>query len=98
MTDKLRFDAIEILRVIGAAGVVYPSTAYQIAGGQIEWLGTAPNEGDQYAIAYKMHPSWLVLTHLHIVRDTRIKFRQPTAVHHRLPLQVVCKLEYLWEN
>jgi len=97
-TDKLRFDAVEIIRVVGVGGVVYPAANYQILNGRLEWVGMGPSEGAQYAVAYKMHPSWLILSHLHIVRDTRIKFRQPVALHHRLPLQVICKLEYLWEG
>lgn len=99
--DKGRFNMIEILRVVGSNGVVYrPLVDYVNINGLIEWVGTgiAPAEGERYSIAYKTHPSWLVLTHIHLIRDVNIKFRQPAPVHHRLPIQAVCKIEYLMEG
>ena len=90
---------IDIIRVVGPGGVIYaPLTDYQVTDGKIEWIGDAPAEGDRFSVAYKMHPSWLVYSHVHVSRDTHIKFRQPAPVHHRLPIQVVCKLEYLMEG
>lgn len=100
-TDRARFEMVDILRVVGPGGVVYtPILDYEVSAGSIQWTGTgqAPSAGSRYSVAYRMHPTWLVLSHVHVVRDTHIKFRQVEPVHHRLPIQAICKLEYLWEG
>ncbi len=96
--DTARFAMLDILRVVGPGGVVYaPVTDYVISNGKIQWVtgGTSPVAGAYFSVAYRMHPSWGVLSHIHIVRDTHIKFRKPAPEHYRLPIQAVCKLEYL---
>ena len=98
--DEARFTILDTIRVVGLDGVLYkPVTDYVAADGKINWIlgGSAPASGSCYSVAYRMHPSWLVLSHTHIVRDTHIKFRKPAPVHYRLPIQVICKLEYLME-
>ncbi|MBI9086798.1 MAG: hypothetical protein JEZ11_24590 [Desulfobacterales bacterium] len=98
-TDKTRFEIITPSLVLGKEGREYTlNTNYEIVDGKIHWVGTAPTEGDFYSIAYQTYPSWLVFSHLHLVRDTNIKFQQPAPVLNRLPIQVMCKLEYLWED
>ena len=95
--DKTRFDIQKINRVIGQDGTVYlKDESYILENGKIKWIGQQPEGEAQYAIAYQMHPTWLVLSHMNIIRDTHIKFKNPLPEHNRLPVQVMCKLEYLW--
>lgn len=98
-TDKTRFPIVESLRIVGKNGVVYlPDTDFTINEGQIQWLGNAPTPGDYYSVLYKMRPSYLCLQSPHVVRDTHIKFHEPAPVHHRLPIQALCRLEFLVEE
>jgi len=98
--DKARFAIVEVFRVVGKNGVIYqPDTNYTLTDdGEINWVADGPTAGDYYSIAYKMHPSWLCLQAPHSMRDTQIKFQQPSAVHHRLPLQCLARMEYLVED
>lgn len=101
LVDIPRFPIVEVLRVIGSGGVVFDSeTDYSINSvGNIEWIagGNVPTVGNYFSVAYQMHPSWLCLQTPHALRDTHIKFRQPAPVHHRLPIQALCRLEALCE-
>lgn len=99
-TDPLRFDAVSGLRLIGPDGV-YGDGDYSLSGNTLTWLCDAadrPSEGESFSVAYTTHPAWLVMNFLHMVRDTTVKFRQRTPQNHRLPLQVLCKLEWLVED
>ena len=97
--DYPRFKINEILRVLGADGKVFiPGVDYRIYRGGVRWIKDQPSEGDQYAVAYKTHPSWLTLTPVNLARDVYIKFRKPFPEHHRLPHKWMCKLEYLYQD
>ena len=102
LVDSARFPIIDTLRVIGKNGVIYQSgTDFSIdSGGNVEWLetGEKPTAGDYYSIAYQMNPTWLCMQAPHSVRDTKIKFRNSSAVHTRLPLQVMCRMEIFVEE
>ena len=95
--DSLRFPAIDILRVVGPGGTIFtPILHYSVVEGKIRWVeDTGPAAGATYAVAYRMHPQWCVLSMTHLVRDTHIKFRNPAPELHRLPIQALCKLEFL---
>ena len=100
-TDSARFPVLDIVRIIGAGGVVYaPLTDYSVSTSKkIEWVtGRGPTVGAYYSVSYRMHPSWLVLSAMNLIRDTHIKFRNPVPEHHRLPVRALCKLEYLMDN
>lgn len=93
--DKTRFEIQSVSRVIDPAGNLYqPTTHFTVSGRQITWLGATRPAG-RYSIAYMVHPCWLVLNHLHVIRDTWVKFQRPADTHTRLPIQVLAKLEWL---
>lgn len=68
--------------------------------GKIDWTkgianGKAPVEGGRYAMAYYAHPRWVVVNHPHAIRDTNVGFKKSAPEHQPLPVQAVCKLEFL---
>ena len=68
--------------------------------GKIDWtLGdgahTAPAVGQRYSIRYYGHPRYLVLDRPRAIRDTRVKFKHPSRVPQIMPVQVLCKLDWM---
>ena len=96
-SDVTRFPVIDISRVVSPGGVVFvPVADYSVANGAIQWAeGAGPAEDTPYSIAYRMHPQWCVLSMTHLVRDVHIKFRNPAPELNQLPIQALCKLEFL---
>lgn len=93
-----RYGIVGVNRLVDSTNRVFVAGVdFSFSGKTITWLTTPPAVGAYFAIAYQVHPLWLVLSHLHIVRDTRVKFRHRVDTHYRLPIQVLCKLEWLCE-
>jgi hypothetical protein len=67
------------------------------ANGQIEWLQNQPLADTRLSIHGTIHPVWIVMDHLNTYRDTQLEgsggIRNQTA--HKLPVQALCKLEFL---
>ena len=68
-------------------------------GGSIDWTlgdqrGTAPRVGQLYAITYLYHPRYEVVTFNHAIRDDKSKQKSPDLRIERLPLEIMCKLDW----
>lgn len=67
--------------------------------GDISWLVTPP-KGTRIAIHYLTYPHWRVVEHPHMTRHTIVQAKKPKPTTPRgdpvdLPVQAVCKLEFL---
>ncbi len=74
---------------------------YSVSGNQITWLsgGNSPAQGAYYSLVYTCHPSWLVVSFLHLVRD--INVAMPAGAgdgYQQGPVQALCKLEFLLDE
>jgi hypothetical protein len=98
--DRLKYLPAEFERIVDAAGKEYQQGVnFTVDDRVITWMGDSiPAPGAPISLAYMTHPVWLVLNYLHLIRDTRIKFRKPFDEPKRLPIQVLCKLEWLMED
>jgi len=70
-----------------------------VIGGSLDWTlgdqrGTAPKVGEQYAITYLYHPRYEVVTFNHAIRDDKSKQKAPDMRIERLPLEIMCKLDW----
>lgn len=100
-TDKIRFPALEVERVVqvvNKTNVFYKKGIdFTVSNRVITWAsGKGPAEGGFYSISYVCHPSWLVVSYLHLMRDTMLQ-SSSIDTYSQLPVQVLCKLEFLVE-
>jgi len=66
--------------------------------GGINWMATPPDEGTLLTVHGYIHPQWVVMDHVHSVRDTVIAGSTPsvhTQEFRKLPVQVVATLDFL---
>lgn len=82
------------------AAMGLPTDATEVVvGGSLDWSlgdarGTAPAVGQQYAITYLYHPRYEVVTFNHAIRDDKSKQKAPDMRIERLPLEIMCKLDW----
>ena len=82
------------LSTVYRAGVDYALTSQ----GAIEWLSSRPASGTRLSIHGRVHPHWVVLEHVNTYRDTRVAGGTTALsdqVHVQLPVQMMCKLDFL---
>jgi hypothetical protein len=66
------------------------------ADGELEWLITPPAAGTRLTLSYFIHPVWIIMDHIHAIRDTLIGFKTGQNFQHkRLPVQSMMKLDFL---
>jgi len=65
---------------------------------KLEWISSTnrPNPGELYSIRYQTHPSWIVISFPHVIRETTTRFLKRHESTEKLPLQAVTKLEFLF--
>ncbi len=68
--------------------------------GWIHWLpdGLKIKDGTVFSLHYDFHPVWIVISHMHGVRDTVTQFKRPAPTAVALPVQVEAGLDYLVNN
>lgn len=99
------FEVVEDQRVRVADRTVLatmglPGDTDEVAvGGSLDWTlgdqrGTAPKVGQLYAITYLYHPRYEVVTFNHAIRDDKSKQKSPDLRIERLPLEIMCKLDW----
>jgi hypothetical protein len=75
----------------------------ELRDGVVTWLaGRAPPAGTRLSISYLCHPVFVVLEYPHLIRVTNRVAKKPRSAQatpagdfHRLPMQVLARLEYL---
>lgn len=96
--DQLRFtpESSIVLRTVGNEYI--NEVDYTVVGiGGVKWLpnGNEPKRGVQYTIEYMMHPSWIVIDLINVIRDTYVKKKKSGVSHEVLPVRAVVRLEFL---
>lgn len=77
-----------------------PDVDYTLLKGKIVWLRNQPRVGTRVAVHYMTHPTWIVMTYPHTVRNTYILGKKlahstPEGDYYDLPIQAQAKLEFL---
>lgn len=71
---------------------------FTLSSGNVQWIsGKEPPTDERLAIHYLTHPTWRVIEHPHAMRLTPVKRKTESAVGDPkpLPVQAVCKLEFM---
>jgi hypothetical protein len=98
-TDTTRYPIV-LANLVRSEGQVFGDPVhYSIVDGDIKWV-TIPTKGTRLGIHYLTYPHWRVVEHPHMTRHTLVKFKttKPTTPQgdpSDLPVQAVCKLEFL---
>ena len=58
-------------------------------------LGSSPATGAGYSMVYNTAPTFVVVDHPHVIRDTWIAQKKPAPVHQALPINCLAELEQL---
>ncbi len=81
--------------------VFVEGTDFNIIDGEVTFLGVPPpDKGTFFAMHYLTFPHWRVIEHPHVTRATLLKFKKTRLLTPRgdpvdLPVEAVCKLEFL---
>ena len=72
------------------------------ADGELEWIATGagpPAPKARLSLAALIHPVWIVMEHVNVIRDTLVSFKAKTKgdEYRRLPVGAMCKLDFLVE-
>ncbi len=102
--DELRFKIFEIENVYRFGSVdksmeLEEYVDYEIIdNNKIKWINSSnrPNVGEIYSIRYKTHPSWIIISFPHVVRETTTTFLKPHESTEKLPINAMGKLEFLF--
>jgi hypothetical protein len=65
--------------------------------GELEWLVPPPAAGTRLTLSCFVHPVWIILDHIHAIRDTMVQYKtsDPNLQFKRLPVQSMMKLDFL---
>ena len=98
-STALRYRARGINLLRSESKVYEPETDYVLDGtGDIIWVsGNEPPAEERLVAHYICHPTWRVIEHPHSLRLSPVAFKTTIAGGEPkpLPVQAVCKLEYL---
>lgn len=92
--DKAHFKINEIYNLVDSNNKKYGLEADYTVNNQgcIEWISdNRPENGQIYTISYEYTPKFVVLDHLHFVRDIKDK------THKNMPQKVLVRIDYLTE-
>jgi len=95
---KLRYPVRAINLMRSEAKTYTEDVDYTLAAGDVQWIaGQEPTVGERLAIHYLTHPTWRVVEHPHAMRLTPVKSKttSTTGIPTPLPVQAVCKLEFM---
>ena len=101
-TVPLRYRATSVTVVIDQNGVRYHEGAdfERTAAGKVIWVGAVPAPGVRYSVHYCTHPTWLVVEHPHVIRETPRRKNQkekltPIGNPQPQPIQARVQLEFI---
>lgn len=104
--DKLRFTPINVnmlrsvktVYVLGVDFTTIPAPAKDPLNeiGYIDWSGSSnqPMRGEKYTIDYLIHPRFICIDLVNVLRDTQIKHKNPGIAFTEMPVRAVVRLEW----
>lgn len=95
--DNLRFKPVKIYNVFDLDKEYKNGIDFIVNDDKkIEWIegGESPKIGSKYSIDYELHPSWIVIDMVNLVRDAMVKQKRPGVQFTRLPQRAMVRLEY----
>jgi hypothetical protein len=97
----LRYPFLSVHQLRSISTVYRQGTDFAVTDdGTIEWLaiGSSPDADTLLSIHGTVHPTWIVIDHANIFRDTHLEGVSSAISaqkHKKLPMQVACKLDFL---
>jgi len=95
--DKLRFLPVSSIALRTVSVVYEKDKDFSIdTAGYVNWIptGLEPQRGETYSIDYLMHPQWIVIDLVNVIRDTLVKTKKPGATYQQMPIRALVRLEY----
>jgi hypothetical protein len=95
--DPLRFLPLEVLSLRTVSTVYTVNIDFEVdPEGYINWIptGLEPNRGERYSVDYVMHPRWIVIDLINVLRDTYVKAKKPGITFQPLPVRALIRLEF----
>ena len=80
--------------------VFVEGTDFNTLDGNINWIGTLPTKDTRVSLHYLTYPHWRVIEYPHMTRATLVNTKTknpgtPLGEPTDLPIQAICKLEFL---
>jgi hypothetical protein len=96
--DRLRFKPISILNIRTITTPFEIGKDYMLSESDqsIDWkpTGNAPVRGERYSVEYLLHPRWICISPVNVLRDTYTKSKKAGITFTELPIRVMAKLEF----
>ena len=95
--DGLRYPMLSVNHFRSLSKLFRLNEDFALTDGKIQWLGTPPAAG-RLSIHGTVRPTWLVMDHLHVIRDTQLEGVDVAITSQKfqqLPVQAVVKLDFL---
>lgn len=95
----LRYPFLHVHQLRSLASVFRFGTDFVLtASGEIKWLITPPASGTRLSLHGVIHPTWIVMDHMHTFRDTQLEGGSSALADQKfrkMPVQAVVKLDFL---
>jgi len=95
----LRYPFVRVHQFRSLTDIYRQGVDFQLTtDGTLKWLGTAPDSGTRLTLHGTIHPPWIIMDHVNTYRDTWLEGSSIGIAdqrHEKLPIQAVCKLEFL---
>ena len=97
-SDKLKFKPIQTIGLRTITTVYKANIDFKLneADSTIEWGlgGLEPVVGEQYSVEYILHPKWIVIDLVNVLRDTQVKYKKPGVQFQEMPVRAMVRLEF----
>ncbi len=101
-TDKLRFQPIGVvcgksLRTVSTEYFEGIDYVVDYDNSVIDWSpggSHEPNRGERYSVDYFVHPRWIVIELVNVIRDTYVKSKKPGITFQEMPVKTMVRLEW----
>lgn len=96
--DRLRFKPIDVLGLRTVSTVYEKGVDFMLSeeDQSMDWLptGLEPVRGERYSVEYLLHPRWIVIDLVNVLRDTYVKSKRPGVKFQELPIRALVRLEF----
>lgn len=97
---KVRFPIVCMNLLRSETQTFVEGTDFNTLDGNINWIGTPPAKDTRVALHYLTYPHWRVIEYPHMTRATLVSAKTkkpdtPLGNPTDLPIQAICKLEFL---
>ena len=95
--DRLRFEPVKILNLRTISRVYDKNVDFMFdeKSSSIDWVptGKEPVRGERYTVEYELHPRWICIDLVNVLRDTYVKSKKAGVAFQELPIRALVRLE-----